>query len=97
MNLEAKSHRISKIPRRAIVLAIRGYQAIVSPMIVALLGPRCRFTPTCSEYTVEAIERFGVIRGGAKAAVRVARCNPLGGYGYDPVARDRRTSAHAHP
>jgi len=97
MNPEGKPDRIAEIPRRVFVLAIRAYRVAVSPMIVALLGPRCRFTPTCSEYAVEAIERFGVVRGSAKAAMRLARCNPLGGHGYDPVARDHRVSAHAHP
>lgn len=47
--------------------------------------PTCRFTPTCSEYAYEAIQRFGALRGGALALWRVLRCNPFGGSGYDPV------------
>jgi hypothetical protein len=60
---------------------IRCYQRTVS----RVLPPSCRFVPSCSEYGHEAIERYGVIRGGALAAWRVARCNPWGGHGYDPV------------
>jgi hypothetical protein len=60
---------------------IRLYQRTVS----RVLPPSCRFVPSCSEYGHEAIERYGVVRGGALAAWRVARCNPWGGHGYDPV------------
>jgi uncharacterized protein len=60
---------------------IRLYQHTVS----RVLPPSCRFVPSCSEYGHEAIERYGVVRGGALAAWRVARCNPWGGHGYDPV------------
>jgi uncharacterized protein len=60
---------------------IRCYQRTVS----RVLPPSCRFVPSCSEYGHEAIERYGVIRGGALAVWRVARCNPWGGHGYDPV------------
>jgi putative membrane protein insertion efficiency factor len=58
------------------------YQRCISP----LLPPRCRFVPSCSEYAAQAIERFGVLRGVCKGAYRIARCNPFGGSGYDPVA-----------
>ncbi len=67
--------------KRPVLWAIRGYQHTLSP----LLPPACRFVPSCSEYGYEAIERYGVARGGALAAWRVARCNPWGGSGYDPV------------
>jgi hypothetical protein len=60
---------------------IRLYQRTVS----RVLPPSCRFVPSCSEYGHEAIERYGVVRGGALAAWRIARCNPWGGHGYDPV------------
>jgi len=66
-----------------LVFVIRAYQKVVSP----LLGPRCRYAPTCSEYAVEAIERHGVVRGLALALWRVLRCHPFGGSGYDPVSR----------
>jgi uncharacterized protein len=60
---------------------IRAYQMSLSP----LLGPRCRFHPSCSHYALEAIERHGAARGGWLAAKRIARCHPLNPGGYDPV------------
>ncbi|HYR86281.1 MAG TPA: membrane protein insertion efficiency factor YidD [Terriglobia bacterium] len=61
--------------------AIRTYKLIVSPW----LRPACRFTPTCSEYALEAIEQFGVIRGVARAVGRLLRCHPLHRGGFDPL------------
>ena len=60
---------------------IRAYQLFVSP----LLGPSCRYTPTCSEYALQAFEGHGVLRGGWLALRRLLRCHPWGGSGYDPV------------
>jgi uncharacterized protein len=65
--------------------AIAIYRAAVSPVIHALNGPACRFEPSCSEYAREAIAQYGIVRGGAMAIWRVARCNPIGGHGFDPV------------
>ena len=65
----------------ALVLAIRAYQKTVSK----LLPPACRFTPTCSEYAAQAIERYGSARGSALAAKRLLRCHPWHPGGYDPV------------
>ncbi len=64
-----------------IVFLIRGYQRLLSP----LLGPRCRFHPSCSHYAVEAIERFGLVRGTGLALRRLVRCHPLNPGGEDPV------------
>ncbi len=61
--------------------AIRFYQRFVSPG----LPSTCRFQPTCSEYGYQAIEKYGIIKGGGKAVWRVMRCNPFGRGGYDPV------------
>ncbi|CAN0092408.1 unnamed protein product, partial [Phaeothamnion confervicola] len=68
-------------PVKAVMIGfIRAYKRELSP----LLPPACRFLPTCSEYGVQAIEEFGAAKGGVLTAWRIARCNPLGGYGYDP-------------
>ena len=64
-----------------VLLLIRGYQLAISPM----LGPRCRFHPSCSCYAHTAVERFGVIRGLALSVRRVGRCHPFCEGGYDPV------------
>jgi putative membrane protein insertion efficiency factor len=67
---------------RWLVLAlIRAYQLVLSPW----LPPSCRFLPSCSEYGYQAIARYGLLRGGWMAIRRVARCNPFGPAGYDPV------------
>lgn len=65
---------------------VRGYQLLVSPW----LPPACRFLPTCSEYAVEAIERYGARRGSFLTLRRVARCHPWGDSGYDPVPEPGR-------
>lgn len=67
--------------KRLIKLCIRGYQLIISPLI----GQRCRFQPTCSNYALEAIEEHGAIKGSYLGIKRVLRCHPLGSGGYDPV------------
>ncbi len=59
---------------------IRGYQTTLSPG----LGPACRYLPSCSDYALQAIERYGVVRGGAMTVWRLLRCNPLSAGGYDP-------------
>ncbi len=61
-------------------LLLRLYKWLISP----LLPPACRYIPTCSEYALEAVEQFGVLRGGIKAIWRLLRCNPLSAGGYDP-------------
>ncbi|MDE6571317.1 MAG: membrane protein insertion efficiency factor YidD [Alphaproteobacteria bacterium] len=64
-------------------MCIRAYQVAISPLIGGRAA--CRFTPSCSEYTRIAIERYGVMRGGWLGMRRIARCRPGGGCGYDPV------------
>ncbi len=66
---------------------IRGYQLLISPVLHFLAGPAagCRFTPTCSEYFLQAVETHGILRGGWLGLRRLARCNPWGGQGHDPV------------
>ena len=72
---------LSHIISRLLVLPIRFYQLCISP----LLGPSCRFQPTCSEYARQAILKHGPIKGLGLAIWRILRCNPWGGSGYDPV------------
>jgi uncharacterized protein len=60
---------------------VRLYQLLISPLLL----PSCRFLPSCSDYAIEAIERHGALRGLGLALWRLARCNPWGGNGYDPV------------
>ena len=72
--------------RRLLILPIRFYQLVISPVI----GPRCRYTPTCSEYAIEAIERHGAGQGGMMALKRLFSCHPWGGSGYDPVPDDHK-------
>lgn len=67
--------------KNPVILLLRGYKRFVSPM----LGQRCRFHPSCSDYTREAIERFGVLRGGWLGMRRLGRCHPFNDGGFDPV------------
>lgn len=67
--------------RTLIAFLIRIYQWTLSP----LLGNACRFHPSCSEYTLQAVKRFGVLRGGWMGIRRIVRCNPFVEGGYDPV------------
>jgi len=71
--------------KRLIVSALRYYKARISPQ----LPPACRYTPSCSEYAIEAIERRGVLVGGFLAVKRVVSCNPFSRGGYDPVREAR--------
>ena len=72
---------LSLLFSRFFIILIRGYQSFVSP----LLKPSCRFFPSCSEYTILAIVRYGPIKGSFLGIKRILRCNPWGGHGHDPV------------
>lgn len=67
--------------KRACMAAIRFYQREISP----LCPPRCRYIPTCSEYALEAVEKYGAVKGTFLATKRILRCNPFHKGGYDPV------------
>ncbi len=71
------------ILKKIAILPIRFYQGAISPLI----GQRCRYTPTCSHYMIEAIEEWGVLKGGWMGIKRISSCHPLGGHGYDPVPK----------
>ncbi|MEX1037808.1 MAG: membrane protein insertion efficiency factor YidD [Acidimicrobiia bacterium] len=75
-------------PRSLVVRLIRIYQKLVSPG----LGANCRYSPTCSSYSAEAIAKFGVIKGVWLGMRRVGRCHPLREGGYDPVPENWRSS-----
>ena len=68
-------------PGRMAIAAITAYQRLVSP----LFPPSCRFTPSCSQYTLLAIEKHGLLKGGLMGAWRIMRCNPFSKGGFDPV------------
>jgi hypothetical protein len=70
--------RILSLPLAAL---IRIYQLILSPYI----GPKCRYTPTCSHYALEALKKYGLFKGFWLAVKRISRCHPWGGHGVDPV------------
>lgn len=70
-----------KLLTRLLTALIRFYQAAISPMF----PPACRYTPTCSQYAIEAIRKHGPLKGTWLAVKRICRCHPWGGSGYDPV------------
>jgi uncharacterized protein len=72
---------VNGLARRMVLGSIRFYQAAISP----LFGRHCRFYPTCSDYARQAIERYGLARGGRLALRRILRCHPFTPGGYDPV------------
>lgn len=76
-------HNIKKAIRWVLIGLIKLYQAILSPF----LGPSCRHEPTCSSYTIEAIEEWGALKGLWLGLKRISRCHPWGTAGYDPVPK----------
>ena len=73
--------KLKKIIRQIALLPVYFYRYSISP----LKPPSCRYTPTCSEYTVEAVLKNGIFKGGWLALKRIVSCHPWGGSGYDPV------------
>jgi putative membrane protein insertion efficiency factor len=74
---------LSNFAKFVVLQLLRAYKWAISPMF----PPSCRYVPTCSEYAMEAVERYGVVRGGWMALVRILRCHPLASSGYDPVVK----------
>jgi uncharacterized protein len=85
MSAETARPESSNLIRRVVVALLRAYQRWISPAF----GPRCRYYPSCSEYAVQAVQRFGILRGLVLAAWRLLRCNPLSHGGFDPVDEQR--------
>ena len=81
MGTKTGSSYLRKLFARVLLTPVYIYRYFISP----LLGVNCRFTPTCSAYTIEATEKYGALRGGWLAVKRIVRCNPFGGSGHDPV------------
>ena len=71
---------LRRAPARALIAMVRAYQYLLSP----LLGRHCRFEPTCSVYFIEAVRKYGAIRGSLKGVWRICRCHPFHPGGYDP-------------
>jgi putative membrane protein insertion efficiency factor len=69
-----------RLPAWAMIVAVRAYQLFLSP----LLGRHCRFEPSCSNYFIQAVKKYGALRGACKGAWRICRCNPFNPGGYDP-------------
>ncbi len=72
---------LQKVLITPFVLLIRFYQLVISPWI----GPKCRYTPTCSQYAIDALRKYGIKKGLWKALQRISRCHPWGGSGHDPA------------
>lgn len=81
------------IGARVLIGLIAGYRRFVSPM----MGPRCRFAPSCSAYALDAVREHGALRGSWLAVRRISRCHPFNGGGYDPVPPRRGTRVSAPP
>ena len=72
---------LNKVATFTLLILIRGYQLIISP----LLGSNCRFMPTCSEYAMESLRSHGLIKGSYLTIKRIGKCHPWGSHGYDPI------------
>ena len=82
---------ISTLPRRALIAFVRGYRLLLSPW----LGNACRFEPTCSNYSIEALQKHGAAAGTYMTIHRIARCHPFCAGGHDPVP-DRAPALFRH-
>ena len=67
--------------KRFFIGVVKGYQYLISP----LLGQNCRYTPTCSQYSIQAIEKYGIFKGILLSIKRISKCHPWGGSGHDPL------------
>jgi uncharacterized protein len=79
--MSSNQTHVTSYGAKSLILLIRGYQRFISP----LLGPHCRFQPTCSHYAIVAISRFGLLKGSWLMVKRILKCHPLHAGGEDPV------------
>ena len=79
--------------RKILIKLIRAYRLFISPLSV----PNCRYSPTCSQYAIEAIEKHGAYQGTILSIKRISRCHPFAGSGYDPVPEQKSTSCQCSP
>lgn len=84
---------VSRLVQLVLLGLLAGYQRVVSPVIAAIAGPRCRFAPSCSEYAVRAVRIHGPWRGSWLAVRRLLRCQPFHPGGFDPVPPAREAGA----
>ncbi|UAA38798.1 membrane protein insertion efficiency factor YidD [Paraneptunicella aestuarii] len=84
--------KISKALRYVFIFPIKLYQKLISP----LLGSNCRFTPTCSQYAIEAIKLHGIVKGTWLSIKRILKCHPLHDGGHDPVPLGNTSCKHTH-
>jgi putative membrane protein insertion efficiency factor len=76
----SESRGLARLPALAVIALVRGYQILLSP----LFGGQCRFHPSCSQYFILAVEKYGVLSGSVRGLWRIARCHPFHPGGYDP-------------
>ena len=81
MSEPARFGRLRQLPASMLILVTRGYQLFVSPW----LGAHCRFTPTCSQYMIDSLRKYGAIRGGWRGLRRILKCHPFHPGGHDPA------------
>lgn len=77
---------LKRIVEKFFILLIKFYQVSISP----LLGSNCRYSPTCSQYAIDAIKTWGPIKGTWLGIKRISKCHPFGGHGYDPVPKKKK-------
>jgi putative membrane protein insertion efficiency factor len=90
LRVRTLTHTLTGIVAMAVIALVRIYQYVISP----LLGPNCRYEPTCSSYAIEAVSQHGPIKGCWLALTRIGRCHPWGGTGYDPVPPRKHHRSH---
>lgn len=78
---------ISNVLKKIFIFPVKIYKWFISPILTSVFGPSCRYEPSCSTYMIQAIEEWGPIRGTYLGLKRIARCNPWGGHGHDPVPK----------